>query len=624
MNLKLNKDTTRVVIVGHVDHGKSTLVGRLIHDLGQVKEEKLKELRLISNSRGKKLEWAFLLDSLQTERDQGITIDTTQIFFKSKKKNYIFIDAPGHKEFIKNMITGASSAQIAILIVDAKEGIKEQTRKHCYLLKMLGISEIIIVVNKIDKIDFKKSKFELLKKNLSHYFHLIKLDIKFCIPVSARDGDNIVARSERTDWYKDKSLIEVLDSCHSLSNLNELPLRFPVQDVYKIGSKRIIVGKVESGYFKVNDSVLVSPGNQKVKISSVELWPTQNNTTAKAGQCVGITLSEEIFLERGNVISNEYNAPALVKTMEANIFWLSDKVLNLDKKYSIMLGTATYKIEFTKIHRVIDTETLLNKNKKIVQKNDIAEVIITSSSLIIADNFLKNDSLGRFKIIDEYETLGGGIINISNFPNQRKFLEKKNKKIIPFNFSVTEVDRTLKLNHRPGIIWLTGLSGSGKSTIASEVQKRLFIKGCNVFVLDGDNLRNGLNKDLDFSPEDRMENIRRTSEVASLFSSAGYIVITSLISPYKTERQKARSIRPEIFKEIFVKASIKECIERDTKGLYLLAKKGELKNFTGLDAPYEEPENPDLIIDTEIFSVKDSANILEKFITEEFVISKNS
>ncbi len=624
MSLTSSKETIRVVTVGHVDHGKSTLIGRLIYDLEQVKDEKLKELKEICSSRGKKMEWAFLLDSLQTERDQGITIDTTQIFFKSKKKNYVFIDAPGHKEFIRNMITGASSAHIAILIVDALEGIKEQTKKHCYLLKMLGVSQLIVVVNKIDKINFEKRKFESMERKLANYLSLIQVKMKSCIPVSARDGDNITSLSNRTSWFNGKCLIGELDDYHSLSKLEKLPLRMPVQDIYKQKNKRIIVGKIESGTLKVNDEVLLSPSNQKTKIKTIEIWPLKKNKIARSGECIGLTLSDEIFVERGNVISKENNAPALVNTFEASIFWLSDKMLNLEKKYTIMLGTSTSRVEFKKIQWTIDTDTLLKKNTNVVRKNDVSEVIINSSSLISADNFCENENLGRFKILDGYETVGGGILNLSNFPNQRKFLEKKNKKIIPFDFSVTEVDRTLKLNHRSGIIWLTGLSGSGKSTIASEVQKRLFIKGCNVFVLDGDNLRNGLNKDLDFSPGDRMENIRRTSEVASLFSSAGFIVIASLISPYKTERQKARSIRPEIFKEIFIKASVKECINRDTKGLYALARQGKIKNFTGIDAPYEEPENPDLILDTEKCSIIETADKLENFIKEEFIITKKS
>lgn len=613
-------ETIKVVIVGHVDHGKSTLIGRLIHDLNQIPEGKLEELTKISSRRGMDFEWAFLLDALQTERNQGITIDTTQIFFKTKKRNYILIDAPGHQEFLRNMITGASSAEIAILIIDAVEGIKEQTKKHAYLLKLLGIKEIIVLINKMDAKNYERRFFQEIKKELDNFLKILNLKKINTIPISAKEGENINNKSQKMKWFHELNLVDTLDNIDIVTDKSIVPLRIPVQDIYKFNEKRIIVGKIETGRLSVGDEILVSPSNSKSKIKSIEVWPKKKKTECVSGECIGLTLNDKIFVERGNIISHVGKPPQLTSIFEANIFWLSLKKLSLNRHYRIRIATSEYKINFKKILKIIDTHDLSNKSQLDVEKNDVAEVVISSNSLISADNFKQNSSMGRFSIIDNFEVVGGGIIDLKKYPNQRNLKSSNPKNIVPTKSLITEAERTSRSFHRPGIVWFTGLSGSGKSTIAKQIEKKLFQKGYNVFILDGDNLRNGLNKDLTFSPSDRMENIRRTGEVARLFSLAGYIVIISLISPYKTERQKARDIRPEIFREIFIKASIDECIKRDVKGLYALALKGEIRNFTGLSSPYEEPENPDLVLNTENNSVEEVVSKLEKFIVKEFGI----
>ena len=616
--VKFSHETVRVVIVGHVDHGKSTLIGRLIFELDQIQDGRYEELKKVSDKRGMAFEWAFLMDALQTERDQGITIDTTQIFFKTKKRNYVFVDSPGHKEFLRNMITGASSADIALLIVDAEEGVKEQTKKHGYLLKLLGISKVIVVLNKMDKIKYSEDRFNLVQDDIKGYLNLLNVNTQVIIPISARDGENVNNKSKKMKWYKGLNIVESLDDYRvdDLSSSNT-PLRLPVQDVYKLRDKRIIVGKIESGKLKNNDEVFFSPSNTKAKVKTIELWNSKKKTL-NTGECVGFTIDQDIFVERGNIVSFVQSAPKLVNTFEASIFWLSDIPLNLEKKYTIKLTTAEYKVNFEKINKVIDTNDLSKKEVNDILRNDVAEVTISSQLLVPVDNFYDNPSTSRFSIIDDFEVVGGGIVNTDNYPNQRKLRNKTNQNIVPISSKISEVDRTAKQKHRPGIIWFTGLSGSGKSTIAKEVEKRMFSKGFNVFILDGDNLRSGLNKDLDFSPEGRMENIRRTAEVAALFSSAGFLVITSLISPYKSERKKARMIRPEIFKEIYIKASLKVCIQRDIKGLYAKASSGEIKNFTGLSAPYEVPDNPDLILETDNTSIEKNIDKLENYITREF------
>ncbi|MBS91438.1 MAG: adenylyl-sulfate kinase [Rickettsiales bacterium] len=606
----------KVVVVGHIDHGKSSFIGRLMYDLDQIPDGKYDELRAVSKKRGADFEFAFLMDALQSERDQGITIDTTQIFFKTQKRKYVFIDAPGHKEFVKNMITGASSADIAMLIVDVSEGVKEQTKKHSYLLKLLGIENVIVLFNKMDRIKNNEKKYSAVKKEMETYLKDIDVKVSNQIPISAKFGDNIVKKSSKIEWYKEKSVSEILDEFDFDSKNTSGPLRLPVQDIYKIKDKRIVVGRVESGKISSNDELLFSPSNETVKIKSFEEWPKARKEYF-AGESIAFTLNEQIFVDRGNLVSHPENPPKLMQTFEANIFWLTKKKLDFKKKYSLKINTGEYSVIIKKIKKVINTNNLESKlHSNGLVKNDIAEVVLHSSQLIPMDDFKVNKKTGRFCLLDNQEILAGGIVDLTNYPDQRESEIQPNIK--PVELAVKEIDRSNKFNHRSAIIWLTGLSGSGKSTIAKEVERKLFLRDFNVFVLDGDNLRIGLNKGLKFSTEDRTENIRRTAEVAKLFSQAGFIVIVSLISPYKSERKKARDIRPEIFKEIYVSASIEECTKRDVKGLYAKANKGEIKNFTGITSPYEEPDNPDLILNTEDEQVELSVKKLESFIIENF------
>ncbi len=622
MSFPKNIEIPKVVIVGHVDHGKSSFIGRLIYDLGEVPLEKYKELKLVSEKRGMEFEYAFLLDALQAERDQGITIDTTQIFFKTKKRKYVFIDAPGHKEFIRNMITGASSADIAVLIIDAYEGLKEQTKKHAYLLKILGLDHIICLFNKMDKIKYNQERFLKVEKELRQFTNNIGINIKATVPVSAKRGDNIFEKSKKLIWYNGQTFCEILDTYNIKKGLDYLPLRLPIQDIYKINDKRVIVGRVETGEIKLNDELFFLPSNETVKLKSFEAWPKAKKKYV-SGDNIGLTIEDQIYIDKGNLISHTTSCPKLMNTFEANLFWLSEKKLELDKQYLMKINTGEYNIIISKISKIIDTNNLSSKSLNLSpKKNDVCEVIIHSSQLIPMDDFKDNQKTGRFCILDEEKIIAGGIINLQNFPDQKDVIKAKNIK--PVNFSVTEIDRALRFNHRSAIIWLTGLSGSGKSTIAKEIEKKLFLKNYNVFILDGDNLRMGINRGLGFSTEDRSENIRRTAEVAKLFSQAGFVVIVSLISPYISERKKARDIRPEIFKEIFIKASINECKKRDVKGLYSKAINGEIENFTGISSPYEDPKSPDLILYTEKESIEESVNKLENFIINEFGVAKNS
>jgi len=617
--MKKNKNLSvpKIVIVGHVDHGKSSFIGRLLYDIGEIQEEKYKELKKASKKRGVEFEFAFLLDALQDERDQGITIDTTRIFFKTKKRKYVFIDAPGHKEFIRNMITGAASADIAILIVDVNEGIKQQTKKHSYLLKLLGFDKVITLYNKMDKVDYSKQKFLDIKFKLEIFLSKLGIKTYSSIPISSREGDNIVTLSKKMGWYKGFPFVQVLDECKIQENDKSEFIRFPVQDIYKSGDKRIIVGRIESGKIKSGTKLIFLPSNESVDVKTLEVWPKAKKEY-EVGDCIGITLSDQIFVDKGNMASDTKNPPKLTNRFESRVFWLSKKKISFNKKYLMKINTGEYEVSINKIKKIIDVESLIERKKINVEKNDICEVVIHSSELIPMDDYTFNKSTSRFCLVDEKEIVAGGIVDVRNYPDQREYKDNFKENIIPENYAVGEIDRSIKYNHRPGIVWLTGLSGSGKSTIAKNVEKRLFQKNINVFTLDGDNLRIGLNKNLDFSPEDRTENIRRTAEVANLFTKAGFVVLVSLISPYRSERKKARDIRPEIFREIYIEASLEECSKRDVKGLYAKAIKGEIKNFTGISSPYEPPEMPNLVINTSKCSIEESVKKLEKFILKEF------
>jgi len=617
MKHKNDFDVPKIVIVGHVDHGKSSFIGRLLYDIKEIQKEKYEELKKASKKRGVEFEFAFLLDALQDERDQGITIDTTRIFFKTKKRKYVFIDAPGHKELIRNMITGAASADIAILIIDVNEGIKQQTKKHSYLLKLLGFDKVIILYNKMDKIDYSESKFLNIKSKLESFLSKIGIKSHSSIPISSMKGDNIAMFSKKTEWYTGSSFVEIIDKYKIKENNNSEFIRFPVQDIYKLGDKRIIVGRIESGKIKIGTKLIFLPSNESVNVKTLEVWPKAKKEY-EFGDCIGITLSDQIFVDKGNMASDVNNPPKLTNRFESRLFWLSKEKISFNKKYLMKINTGEYEVSINKIKHIVDIESLTEKNKENVEKNDICEVVIHSSELIPMDDYSFNKSTSRFCLLDEKEIVAGGLVDISNYPDQREYSDNLTQNIVPENYAISEIDRSIKFNHRPGIIWLTGLSGAGKSTIAKNVEKRLFQKNINVFCLDGDNLRMGLNKNLDFLPEDRTENIRRTAEVANLFTKAGFIVIVSLISPYRSERKKARDIRPEVFREIYIEASIEVCSKRDVKGLYAKAIKGEIKNFTGISSPYEPPEMPNLVINTSNCSIEESVTKLEKFILKEF------
>jgi bifunctional enzyme CysN/CysC len=613
----------KLVIVGHVDHGKSTLIGRLLHDTNSLPEGKVEAVRKMSERRGMPMEWAFVLDALQAERDQGITIDTTQIFFKTARRPYVIIDAPGHKEFLKNMVSGAASADAAILVVDAKEGVREQTRRHGYILHLLGLEKVIVCVNKMDLVDHDEARFAELRKEVTDYLGGMGIVPAAVLPVSARHGDGLANASENMPWFTGSTLVEALDATEQKPLPVELPLRFPIQDVYKFDERRILAGRIESGKLSVGDTLLFNPTNAQARVASIESWSTPAPLmTASAGQSVGITLDDQLFVERGHVASHIEDAPVQTNVFRARIFWLGRAPLEVGRRYKMKLATMEYPVEVQKIEKVIDVEDLSEKAADRIERNEVGEIVLRARATMSVDPFTDNPRLGRFVLIDGYDMAGGGLVSMDGFPDQRQRQSPISRNITVVQHGVTTEDRWQANLHKSGVLWLTGLSGAGKSTLALELEQQLFRRGWQAYVLDGDNIRFGLSSDLGFSPEDRAENIRRVGEVAALFARAGMLVITAFISPYREDRDRARSVAPELFHEVYVKADLAVCEDRDPKGLYKKARSGEIPEFTGISAPYEEPDSADLEVDTGTMDLSQSIEHMLRYVDVNFGIKE--
>lgn len=609
----------KLVIVGHVDHGKSTLIGRMLHDTGSLPDGKVEAVKAMSERRGMPMEWAFVLDALQAERDQGITIDTTQIFFKTPRRPYVIIDAPGHKEFLKNMVSGAASADAAILVVDAKEGVREQTRRHGYILHLLGLEKVIVCVNKMDLVDHDEARFHELEREVTDYLSGMGIVPAHVLPVSARHGDGLAQLSDNMPWFKGSSLIDALDATDPKPLPVELPLRFPIQDVYKFDERRILAGRIESGKISVGDTLLISPSNARAKVQTIETWSTPAPlVTASAGQSIGITLDDQIFVERGHVVSHVEDAPVETNVFRARIFWLGRAPLEVGRRYKLKLATMEHAVEVQAIEKVINVEDLTDKPAERIERNEVGEVVFRARAVLALDEFKDNPRLGRFVLIDGYDMAGGGLVSMDGFPDQRKRQAPTSQNIFAVEHRVDTDARWQANNHKSGILWLTGLSGSGKSTLALELEHQLFRRGWQAYVLDGDNIRFGLSADLGFSPEDRAENIRRVGEVAALFARAGVLVVTAFISPYREDRDRARAVAPDLFHEVYLKADLAVCETRDPKGLYEKARKGEIAEFTGISAPYEEPTGAELEVETGTQSLAESTEQLLRYVDAHF------
>ncbi len=607
----------KIVIVGHVDHGKSTFVGRLFHDTGSLPEGKLEQLQQVAARRGVPFEWANLMDALQAERDQNITIDTAQIWFHTPKRQYVIIDAPGHKEFLKNMVTGAASAEAALLLIDANEGVQEQSRRHGYLLNLLGIRQIAVLVNKMDLQGYSQPRFSEIETEFRAFLRTLGLEPKIFIPMAAKHGDNIASLSPNMPWWRGPTVLEALDQFNVAELPNHQPLRFPVQDVYRFDARRILAGRVESGTLKVGDRLVFSPGHKSSTVKSIERWSAPPCDSAAAGQSIGVTLTEQIFVERGAVAALEMSPPYELTRFKVRLFWLGRAPFRKGKLYKLKLATQEVDCEIDAVEKVIDASTLATISRppgeSHVARHEVAELHLRTRRPVAFDVHSEIVPTGRFVIVDEYEVSGGGIIVDDSYPKRTSDSLHKSENIYWSRGKVTADQRARRNGHPGCILWLTGLSGAGKSSIATELERELFNLGKHAYVLDGDNVRHGLCSDLAFSPADRKENIRRIGEVAKLFADAGIVCITAFISPYRSDRDLVRGIaRPGQFIEVYVNAPLEVCEQRDPKGLYAKARAHQIKEFTGISAPYEPPLEPEIELPTDKLTVAESvARIVE-------------
>lgn len=588
----------KLVVVGHVDHGKSTLIGRLLHEMGALPSSKAEELRVVSERRGVAIEWSFALDAFQAERDQAVTIDTARFWLRLPERDIVIIDAPGHREFLANMVSGAAGAEAALLVVDATEGMQEQTRRHAYLLRLLGLDQIVVAVNKLDIVGFAAARFRQLELSARDFLAELGLAPRLVVPISARHGDNLAAPSVNMPWYAGPTLLEALQACEARPSGEAEPLRLPIQDVYRQDDKRILVGRIETGRLAVGDTLLFSPSNKLARIKSLEAWNSPQPAHAVAGQSVGLTLDRPLFVERGEIVSHTDDAPVLTNVFRATLFWLAGKPLLAGQTLHLTLATLDAPVVVESIERVIDTDTLATDNSGEVRRDQVAEVVLRSRALLAIDEHGRLPHTGRFVLRANGETVAGGLASVRDYPDQRRGLMTRSENLTPVTHEVTADSRAERFGHRGGVLWLTGLSGAGKSTLAMAVEQHLFRKGYAVYVLDGDNIRSGLNSNLGFSPEDRVENIRRVGEVAALFADAGILCVTAFISPYRADRARARQAAGDAFHEIHIHADLETCERRDPKGLYRRARSGEIREFTGISAPYEPPQAAELVVDT--------------------------
>ncbi|MBI1976304.1 MAG: adenylyl-sulfate kinase [Candidatus Omnitrophica bacterium] len=522
-----------IVVVGHVDHGKSTLIGRLLADTHSLPQGKLEQVKAECRRHAKPFEYAFLLDALKDEQAQGITIDTARCFFKSKKRQYIIIDAPGHIEFLKNMISGAARAEAALLVIDAGEGIQENSRRHGYLLSMLGIRQVAICVNKMDLVEYRQEAFDKIEKEYRKFLKEIELTPKVFLPIAAREGENIINRPARMKWFQGPSLLEILDSFEKAPSPQDKPFRMPVQGIYKFtesgDTRRIFAGRVESGAVSVGDKVIFLPSNKRSTLKSIEGFNAPARKKISAGYSAGVTLTEQIYINRGDILCKEGEPlPHVSSLMKVKVFWLGKKPMAMGKEYKLKSGTSAVPVRLKEIKRVLDASALTKLNKKIVERNDVAEVVLESSRPVAFDLSSELETTSRFVIVDEYDISGGGIIAEVVKDEQSPVREQISIRDQMWDFSVIDPEqRALRYGHQSKLILLTGSVGMDKKTIAKELEKILFETGIKTYFLPMGNLLRGLDAHVESHRASRREHIHHLGEIAHLFLDAGIIVVAT-------------------------------------------------------------------------------------------------
>lgn len=592
-----NLDTLRFIACGSVDDGKSTLIGRMLFESQMIFEDQIAILKKES-TKNKHIDFSLLVDGLDAEREQGITIDVAYRFFTTDHRKFIVADTPGHEQYTRNMITGASTADVAIILIDARRGVLPQTRRHSIICSTFGIKKIVLAINKMDLVEYSQNVFRKILLDYENFSTNLDFEIVTPIPLSALNGDNIIELSNKTSWYKGPTLMNFLENVDTKTEIINKPLRFPIQMVNRPNQDfRGFSGTLISGKVLIGDVIRVLPSNETAKINNIILYKESLNH-AIAGQAVTLTLDRHIDASRGNVIACSTAPPETGDHFEIQLVWMEYEKGYSGRSYIMKIGTTEINAQITKIKHKININTFEKISATTLEINDLAVVNLKTDQDITFEKYIDCKGLGSLILIDRVsnQTVAAGVINFG--------LRRANN-IHKHKLDIDKKARQLLNRHPSKVLWLTGLSGSGKSTIANALEKELFYLGIRTFVLDGDNLRHGLNKDLGFSNADRIENIRRVSEVAKLMVDAGLIVIASFISPFKTERQMARSLfQKDEFIEIFVDTPIEIAESRDPKGLYKKARNGELPNFTGIDSPYEKPENPEIRVCTDVESVE--------------------
>ena len=601
------KSLLRFITCGSVDDGKSTLIGRLLYESKMIFDDQLAALAADSKkvgTRGAELDFALLVDGLSAEREQGITIDVAYRFFSTDKRKFIVADTPGHEQYTRNMITGASTADLAVILIDARKRVLTQTRRHSYLVSLLGIRRVVLAINKMDLVDYSREVFEQIESDYREFADRIGLSDVTCIPVSAVYGDNVIRPSAEMPWYDGPTLLAHLESVPVGDDVASKPFRLPVQWVNRPDRDfRGYTGVIVSGMVQVGDLVSVLPSGRHSRIARI-LVGDKESAAAVSGQSVTVTLSDEIDVSRGDVLAAVDAPPGVADQFEATIVWMHERRMLQGRSYLLKLGTQTVTATVAPLKYKVNVNTLEHVAAKTLELNDIGVCNLELSQPVVFEPYQDNRDLGGFVLVDRLTnaTVGAGLL---------QFALRRSQNLHWQALDVNKAARAELNGQKPCVVWFTGLSGAGKSTIANAVEKQLHALGRHTYLLDGDNVRHTLNKDLGFTDADRVENIRRVAEVARLMVDAGLVVLVSFISPFRAERRMARELLESgEFLEIFVQTPLAVAETRDPKGLYKKARSGQLKNFTGIDSPYEEPEYPEMRIDTTVLSPEQAANAI--------------
>jgi bifunctional enzyme CysN/CysC len=605
------KSLLRFITCGSVDDGKSTLIGRLLFESKTLFEDQLATLAVDSKksgTRGGEIDFALLVDGLSAEREQGITIDVAYRFFTTDRRKYIVADTPGHEQYTRNMVTGASTADLAIILIDARKGVLTQTRRHSFLVSLLGIKHVVLAINKMDLMEYSQEVCQRIEADYRTFASQIGIDDVLCIPMSAAYGDNVFVRSDNMPWYHGRSLMEHLETVPVEQEPAAGPFRLPVQWVNRPNQDfRGFAGVVSSGAIQVGDPVMVLPSARASRVTSI-VSGFADIARATAGQAITLTLADEVDASRGDVLVAADDRPAVADQFEATLIWMSDQPMLPGRAYLLKINTQTVTATVAPLKYKVNVNTLEHTAATRLELNDIGVCGLEVSKPIVFEPYKQNRELGGFVLIDRLTnaTVGAGLLH---------FALRRSANV---HWQALDIDRKVRANQKgqkPCVLWFTGLSGAGKSTIANLLERRLVGLGRHTYLLDGDNVRHGLNKDLGFTEADRVENIRRVAEVARLMADAGLVVLVSFISPFRAERRMARGLMAGgEFIEVYVDTPLDVAETRDPKGLYKKARRGELKNFTGVDSPYEAPERPEVRVDTTSLQPADAAEYIFEYL----------